>query len=112
MQDGSGVRVVALTRELEVGSVAASRAELAEVLNTGQEGVSRSVGSRTIDPASIREPFRAQAVAARDGDTFGTGAAAANVRRLLDAADAAGLVLVGDSGIRASATIERRGLRN
>ena len=88
MQHDSGVRIVALLGEIDVGSVRALRAELAGALDASRAVHVDLSAVRTIDSAGIRELLRAQALAVQMGKVFGVIAPAANVRRLLDAARA------------------------
>ena len=88
-----GTRIVFLTGALDVTLIGRLRATLDEALETSDAVLVNLSGLRTIDSAGIRELLRAQARAARMEKSFGAVAAPPDVRRLLEAADAAGLLV-------------------
>jgi anti-anti-sigma factor len=88
-----GTRIVLLTGALDVTLIGSLRATLDEALETSDEVLVNLSGLRTIDSAGIRELLRAQARAARMEKSFGAVAAPSGVRRLLEAADAAGILV-------------------
>src|ERR1700722_9132598 len=84
--------VVVLGGTLDVSRIRELRATLIEALDS-EDDVRVDVSTlRTLDSTAIRELLRAQAIAARSGKHFGLTGATANVRRLLVASDAAGLL--------------------
>jgi len=89
----AGPHVVHVTEELDVGSVGTLRGALTAALESSDDVRVDLSPVRTIDSTVIRELLRAQALAARTRKTFGVTALTSNVRRLLVAADAAGLML-------------------
>ncbi len=86
-------RVIRLVGELDLGYIRALRVTLSEALDASDDVRVDLTALRILDSFAIRELLRAQALAARAGKTFGIESAAPAVRRLLDAADANGLIL-------------------
>jgi len=82
-----------LTGALDVTLVGRLRATLDEALETSDEVLVNLFGLRTIDSSGIRELLRAQARAATMEKSFGVVASPPGVRQLLEAADAAGLLV-------------------
>jgi anti-anti-sigma regulatory factor len=82
-----------LTGALDVTLIGSLRATLDEALLTSDEVLVNAAGLRTIDSTGIRELLRAQARAATMGKSFGVVASPSNVRQLLEAAHAAGLLV-------------------
>jgi anti-anti-sigma factor len=88
-----GVRVVALTGYVDLSLVRRLRAVLAQAL-AGSDEVRIDLSElRAIDSAGIRELLRAQALAARSRQRFGVSAANARAFRILERADARGLMI-------------------
>jgi anti-anti-sigma factor len=88
-----GVRVVALTGYVDLSLVRRLRAVLAQAL-AGSDEVRIDLSElRAIDSAGIRELLRAQALAARSRQRFGVSAANARAYRILERADARGLMI-------------------
>jgi anti-anti-sigma factor len=88
-----GVRVVALTGYVDLSMVRHLRAVLARALAGGDEVRIDLSELRAIDSAGIRELLRAQALAARNHQRFGVSAANARAYRILERADARGLMI-------------------
>jgi anti-anti-sigma factor len=88
-----GTRIVFLAGALDVTLIGRLRATLDDALETSDEVLVNLSGLRTIDSTGIRELLRAQARAAKMEKSFGVVAPAPGVRRLLEAADAAGLLV-------------------
>ena len=86
-------RIVFLTGALDVTLIGSLRATLDEALVTSDEVLVNTAGLRTIDSTGIRELLRAQARAATMGKSFGVVAPPSDVRQLLEAAHAAGLLV-------------------
>jgi anti-anti-sigma factor len=84
---------VFLAGELDVGAVGTLRSGLTAALESNSEVRVDLSRVRIVDSTVIRELLRAQALAARTNKKFGVMAPAPNVRRLLAAAAAAGLVI-------------------
>ena len=78
---------------LDVSRIRELRAALVQALDSDDDVRVDVSTLRTLDSTAIRELLRAQAIAARGGRHFGLTGATANVRRLLVASDAAGLLL-------------------
>ena len=85
-------RVIFLVGELDLSFTGRLRAMLDEALASSDQVRVNVSGLRTLDSSGIRELLRSQALAAQAGKTFGLIAATPNVRRLLEAADAADLL--------------------
>lgn len=89
----AGVRIVALTGDVDLSQVRRLRAVLAQAL-AGSDEVRIDLSElRAIDSAGIRELLRAQALAARSRQRFGVSAANARAFRILERADARGLMI-------------------
>ena len=88
-----GVRVVALTGNVDLSLVRRLRAVLAQALAGGDEVRIDLSELRAIDSAGIRELLRAQALAARCRQRFGVSVANARAYRILERADARGLMI-------------------
>jgi anti-anti-sigma factor len=88
-----GVRVVALTGDVDLSLVRRLRAVLAQALAGGDEVRIDLSELRAIDSAGIRELLRAQALAARSRQRFGVSVANARAYRILERADARGLMI-------------------
>ena len=88
-------RIVFLVRELDLSSTGQLRATLDRALDASDDVRVDLSGLRAVDSTAIRELLRAQALAAQTGKAFCVVAPTASVRRLLDAADAAGLIVDG-----------------
>jgi anti-anti-sigma factor len=88
-----GTRIIFLTGALDVTLTGRLRAMLDEALDSGDDVVVNLSGLVAVDSTGIRELLRAQARAAQMGNSFGAVAPTAEVRRLLEAADAAGLLV-------------------
>ena len=84
---------VVLRGTLDVSRIRELRALLVEALDSNGDVRVDASALRTLDSTAIRELLRAQAIAAQGGKHFGLTGATANVRRLLVASDAAGLLL-------------------
>jgi anti-anti-sigma factor len=88
-----GIRVVALTGYVDLSLVRQLRAVLDRAL-AGSDEVRIDLSElRAIDSAGIRELLRAQALAARSRQRFGVSAANARAYRILERADARGLMI-------------------
>lgn len=85
-------RIIFLTGALDMTLTGRLRATLDEALETSDDVLVNVAGLRTVDSTGIRELLRAQARAAQMEKSFGVVAAAPDVRRLLEVADAAGLL--------------------
>ena len=90
-----GTRIVFLVRELDLSFTGQLRATLARALEASDDVRVDLSGLRAVDSTAIRELLRAQALAARTGKAFCVVAPTPRVRWLLDAADAAGLIVDG-----------------
>ncbi len=88
-----GTRIIFLAGELDMSQTGRLRATLDDALETGDHVLVNLSGLRTVDSTGIRELLRAQARAARLEKLFGVVAPSPGVRRLLEAADAAGLLV-------------------
>jgi anti-anti-sigma regulatory factor len=88
-----GVRVVALTQYVDLSMVRRLRAVLAQALAGSVEVRIDLSELRAIDSAGIRELLRAQALAARNQQRFGVSAANERASRILERADARGLMI-------------------
>jgi len=85
-------RVLVIVDDLDSRRVATFRAALAVALAESDDVKADLSSLRTLGPLGIRELLRAQALAAQLGKSFAVVEVSANVRRLLDVADAAGLL--------------------
>ena len=88
-----GTRIVFLVRELDLSLTGRLRAILDRALEASDDVRVDLSGLRAVDSTAIRELLRAQALAAQTGKAFCVVAPTPSVRRLLDAADAAGLIV-------------------
>jgi anti-anti-sigma factor len=87
-----GTRIIFLGGELDMTQTGRLRVTLDDALETSDHVLVNLSGLRTVDSTGIRELLRAQARAAQLGKLFGVVAPSPGVRRLLEAADAAGLL--------------------
>ena len=87
-----GTRIIFLAGALDMTLIGRLRATLDEALETSDEVVVNLSGLRTVDSTGIREFLRAQARAAQLEKSFGVVSPTPAVRRLFEAADAAGLL--------------------
>ena len=85
-------RIISLTGALDVTLTGQLRAMLDDALDTSEHVIVNISGLRTVDSQGIRELLRAQARAAQLEKAFGVVAPTPTVRRLLETADAAGLL--------------------
>jgi anti-anti-sigma factor len=88
-----GTRIIFLAGALDVTLTGHLRATLDDALETSDEVLVNLSELRTVDSTGVRELLRAQARAAQMEKSFGVVAPSPGVRRLLEAADAAGLLL-------------------
>ena len=86
-------RIIRLIGEIDLDGIRALRVTLSNALDVSDDVRLDLSELRVLDSFAIREFLRAQALAALAGKTFGIGCATPTVRRLLDAADAKGLLL-------------------
>jgi anti-anti-sigma factor len=87
-----GTRIIFLAGALDMTLTGRLRATLDEALETGDDVVVNLSGLRTVDSTGIREFLRAQARAAQLEKSFRVVAPTPAVRRLLETADASGLL--------------------
>ena len=87
------ILILRLSGDVDLSLVGRLRTALDRALSENDEIRVDLSGLRTIDSAAIRELLRAQALAARDHRSFGVTAANANAHRILERADARGLLL-------------------
>jgi anti-anti-sigma factor len=99
-----GTRIIFLAGTLDMAWTGRLRATLDDALETSDEVLVNLSELRTVDSTGIRELLRAQARAAQKEKSFGVVAPTPGVRRLLEAADAAGLLvdLGADCDVQAS----------
>jgi anti-sigma B factor antagonist len=88
-----GTRIIFLTGALDLTLIGRLRATLDEALETSADVVVNLSQVRAVDSTAIREFLRAQARAAQMERTFTVAAPTPAVRRLFEAADAAGLLV-------------------
>ncbi len=88
-----GTRIIFLTGALDVTLTGQLRVMLDDALETSDNVLVNLSGLRTVDSTGIRELLRAQARAAQMEKSFGALAPTPAVRGLLEAADAAGLLI-------------------
>jgi anti-anti-sigma regulatory factor len=101
-EDGEGSArtiVISLSGVADLADVGRLRSILEHALGDHDEVRLDLSNLRAMDSACIRELLRAQALAARDHRVFGVIAASANASRILESADARGLLL--DGGVTA-----------
>lgn len=85
-------RTVFLTGDLDLSCMDDLRGALDRALETSDDIQVDLSGARIVDSMGIRELLRAQALAVKAGKKFGVVAPSPKVRRLLRAANAAGLL--------------------
>jgi anti-anti-sigma regulatory factor len=88
--------VISLSGIADLADVGRLRSILEHALHEHEEVRLDLSQLRAMDSACIRELLRAQALAARDHLVFGVVAASRNANRILESADACGLLLPAD----------------
>jgi anti-anti-sigma factor len=88
-----GTRIIFLTGALDLTLIGRLRATIDDALETSDDVVVNLSDVRMVDSTAIREFLRAQAHAAQMERTFTVVAPTPAVRRLFEAADAAGLLV-------------------
>jgi anti-anti-sigma factor len=88
-----GTRIIFLTGALDLTLIGRLRATIDDALETSDDVVVNLSDVRMVDSTAIREFLRAQARAAQMERTFAVVAPTPAVRRLFEAADAAGLLV-------------------
>ena len=98
-----GTRIIFLAGALDVTLTGRLRATLDDALENSDQVLVNLSELRTVDSTGIRELLRAQARAAQMEKSFGVVASSPSVRRLLEAAHVAGLLVDGgdDTGVQA-----------